>query len=204
MKELWDKRYSSIEYVYGTNGNEFLKQSIVKYGLKGKALFPAEGEGRNAVYAAKCGFEVSAFDISEQAKLKALKLANYEQVVIDYQVGNVREIHIEFENYDVVALIFAHMSAFQRVELHRFVGRALKTGGVIILEAFSKNNLPLRIENPLVGGPDKLELLFSTEEILEDFKGFEIISLEEVETELSEGTLHNGIAKVIRFIGRKK
>ena len=62
----------------------------------------------------------------------------------------------------------------------------------------------MRRANPKVGGPDKIEMLFSKEKIKKDFPTFEIILLEEKEVELKEGVFHDGIAKVIRFIGRKK
>ena len=75
---------------------------------------------------------------------------------------------------------------------------------MIILEGFSTNHLKLRVENPEIGGPNKIEMLFSKESIQQDFSDFEIVLLEEVQIELKEGEFHNGIGSVIRFIGRKK
>ena len=72
--DRWNDRYSSEEFAYGTAPNNYLKEQLEK--LKtGSILFPAEGEGRNAVFAAKLGWKVSAFDISAEGKNKALKLA---------------------------------------------------------------------------------------------------------------------------------
>ena len=53
MQNMWDSRYSNAEYAYGTTPNAFLKSVLDRIDLTGKILFPAEGEGRNAVYAAK-------------------------------------------------------------------------------------------------------------------------------------------------------
>ena len=82
MKQMWDNRYRASEYAYGTEPNTFYKQTLDEYDLKGKILLAAEGEGRNAIYAAEKGLEVVAFDISEEGKKKALQLAKKKNVNI--------------------------------------------------------------------------------------------------------------------------
>ena len=203
MKEMWDKRYSSDNYAYGIAPNVFLKGVIEKYKLTGKILLPAEGEGRNAVYAAKNGLDVTAFDISLVGKNKALKLASRENVEITYKVGDFFELDIIDTQYDAAALIFAHFPPPLLSKYHKKIGNLIKPNGMIILEGFSKGHLKLLEENPNLGGPNKLEMLFSKESIQKDFPDFEIIQLEEIEVELTEGEFHNGIGSVIRFIGRK-
>ena len=203
MKEFWDQRYSAEAYAYGREPNRFLKQSISAYNLKGKILLPAEGEGRNAVYAAKQGLEVFAFDISKAGKSKALRLADIEKVNIHYELGDFFELDLIQEQFDVAALIFAHFPVPVLSAYHQKIASMIKPKGYVVLEGFSENHLELRANNPKVGGPNKLEMLFSVEGIKKDFPHFEIIQLEEVEVELQEGAFHNGIGKVIRFIGRK-
>jgi hypothetical protein len=63
MKEMWNKRYAAKEFAYGTKPNAFFKMSLEKYHSKGSLLLGAEGEGRNAVYAATKGLAVFAFDL---------------------------------------------------------------------------------------------------------------------------------------------
>ena len=63
----WNDRYSKDEFAYGEAPNNYLKEQLTKINV-GKILFPAEGEGRNAVYAAKIGWTVSAFDIKKKKK----------------------------------------------------------------------------------------------------------------------------------------
>lgn len=203
MKEIWDSRYASEEYVYGVSPNEFFKNALVQYNISGKILLPAEGEGRNAIYAAKQGLEVTAFDISLEGKNKALKLAATEKVNIKYNVGDFFELDVVNEEYDCAALIFAHFPPSLLSKYHQKIGDLIKPGGMVILEGFSKENLPLRLANPKVGGPNQLEMLFSKEQIHNDFPYFEIIQLDETVVELNEGALHNGTGRVIRFVGRK-
>lgn len=203
MKELWDNRYANVDYVYGVEPNQFFKEILDKYSFEGKILFPAEGEGRNAIYAAKKGLEVFAFDISSEGKNKALKLAKKESVEINYEVGEFFDLQLINEKFDVVTLIFAHFPSNISSRYHTKIAELIKPNGVVILEGFSKGHLELQKENPKVGGPRNIDMLFSVESIKKDFPSFETILLEEKEIELKEGKLHSGQSKVIRFIGRK-
>lgn len=204
MSEMWDERYSNEAYAYGIEPNDFLKATIDELQLTGSILFPAEGEGRNAVYAAKNGLMVTAFDISIEGKNKALKLANLENVEINYQVGEFFELDCSKQKYDFVALIFAHFPPPLLSKYYQKMAELVKPNGIVILEGFSQNHLKYREENPEVGGPNNIDMLFTKESILSDFSGFEIIQLEECEVELTEGIYHQGTGSVVRFIGRKK
>jgi len=106
----WNNRYKEDAYAFGTEPNLFFKQQLVKL-HPGKILFPAEGEGRNAVHAAKLGWDVFAFDISEQGKQKALRLAAENNVHIDYQVGELPSLQYHPAQFDAVALVYAHFPA---------------------------------------------------------------------------------------------
>lgn len=203
VKEMWDSRYAQEEFAYGIEPNQYLKEQLEKLEV-GSILFPAEGEGRNAVFAAKLGWNVSAFDISVEGKNKALRLAEANQVNIDYQVGELETLHYTSEQFDAMALIFAHFQPEKKSQIHQKLISYLSQGGIVIFEAFSKKHLEYVSKNEKVGGPKDINALFSLEEIRSDFKDFEIITLEEKEIELKEGLYHNGIGSVIRFVGRKK
>ncbi|WP_431292568.1 class I SAM-dependent methyltransferase [Pedobacter sp. P26] len=201
--DRWNDRYRTDEFAYGEQPNNYLKEQLVQ--LKtGTILFPAEGEGRNAVFAAKLGWKVSAFDISIEGKNKALQLAENNNVSIDYQVGELQELDYEAEQFGAIALIYAHFPAAIKSTYHKILSNYLRKGGLLIFEAFSKKHLDYLAKNEKVGGPKEIDMLFSTEEIKADFENYEIIVLEEKEIELSEGLFHNGQGSVIRFVGRKK
>lgn len=204
MKETWDQRYISEEYIYGKEPNQFFKTVLDDLDIKGEMLFPAEGEGRNAVYAAKKGITVFAFDISGQARSKAISFAHNENVQIQYEVGTISDLDLKPAFYDAAVLIYVHMPPPMRTIFHREIAKFIKPKGIVILEGFSKSNLEKRLKNPSVGGPSNVDFLFSLEEIKNDFQAFEILKLEEKETLLNEGSLHNGLANVVRFVGVKK
>ncbi|QSW88188.1 class I SAM-dependent methyltransferase [Flavobacterium endoglycinae] len=201
--QRWDDRYKNEEFAYGTAPNNYLKEQIEKLET-GTILFPAEGEGRNAIFAAKLGWQVSAFDISEEGRNKALLLAKNNNVSIDYQVGELETLDFQNEQFDAIGLIYAHFPAAIKSKIHKQLDNLLRKDGILIFEAFSKKHLEYVTKNEKVGGPKDIESLFSIEEIKADFSNYEIIELEEKEIELNEGLFHNGTGSVIRFVGKKK
>ena len=201
--QRWNDRYQQDEYVYGTEPNEFFKEQLLKLN-PGKILLGAEGEGRNAVYAATLGWKVNAFDISIEGRNKALQLAQQNNVLINYHVGQLPNINFDDEQFDAIALIYAHFPPNIRSQYHKLLDQKLKKGGWIIFEAFGKNHLQYRNRNPKVGGPPNLDLLFSIEELQTDFVNYHVIQLEETEVELNEGLYHIGKGSAIRFVAQKR
>lgn len=202
MKEFWNTRYAEEEFVYGTEPNEFYRQEIQKL-QPGKILFPAEGEGRNAVYAAILCWDAVAFDQSESAKIKAEKLAADRGVQIRYQVADLKNFEAKSESFDALVLIFAHFPAALRKEFHQKLIGYLKPGGTLILEGFSKSHIQFNSVNEKAGGPKDVSMLFSKEEMEADFADLTEIHVTELETELEEGRYHVGKSAVIRVVGKK-
>jgi SAM-dependent methyltransferase len=203
MNQFWDDRYRNPEYAYGEAPNLFFEQQLGAL-RPGVLLLPAEGEGRNAVHAARLGWEVHAFDQSVEGQKKALLLAQKHGVEIAYGVGDFEEMRYPKEMYDAVGLIFAHFPIEKRRLFHENIDLALKPGGVLIIEAFSKQHLEYVTTNPKVGGPRDIDLLYSIEEIQRDFQDYEVLELIEQEVLLKEGAFHDGLGSVLRFVGRKR
>jgi len=201
--DRWNERYSKAEFAYGQQPNNYLKEQLEKLAV-GTILFPAEGEGRNAVFAAKLGWTVSAFDISTEGKNKASLLALTNNVTIDYQVGELEALNYSTDYFDAIALIYAHFPANIKSLYHRTLDKYLKKGGIIIFEAFSKKHIDYISRNEKVGGPKDIASLFSIDEIKSDFANYDFKELNESEIELNEGVYHNGQGCVIRFVGQKK
>lgn len=193
---MWDQRYSAEEYIYGREPNAFYSQELDK--LKpGKILLPAEGEGRNAVYAAEKGWEALGFDQSEEGRRKGLLLAASRNVTITYQIQDLETINCPDNHFDALALIFVHTPETKRQAIHRNLIRFLKPGGTLILEGFSKEQL--KYES---GGPKEISLLFSLEDIRSDFQSMKIDFLEKMVVNLDDGGGHQGKGSVIRLVAR--
>lgn len=203
MKAFWDQRYSQEGYAYGETPNEYFKQTIDGI-TPGKILMPADGEGRNGVYAATLGWEVDAFDISIEGKRKAEALAGKQNVKINYLIGECSTMSYAKDTFDAVGLIYAHLPAPMMSTCHRQLMEYLKPGGVIIFEGYSKRHIEYQRTNPSAGGPRDVEMLFDIPQLVLDFPEIEFIYLNEEEIDLQEGEFHTGKAMVIRFFGKKK
>lgn len=197
MSDFWNQKYSTVEYLYGLEPNHFFKNQLQKLN-PGRILLPAEGEGRNAVYAAKLGWEVFAFDPSFEGQKKALKLASKYNVTIFYDLKSYQEARYSDNSFDAIALTYAHLPPSLRKTMHENYALWLKPGGSIVLEAFSKEQLHYNS-----GGPKDESMLFSEEELSDDFKNLSSLAVSLEETELNEGPGHQGRAAVIRMVGKK-
>lgn len=197
MKEFWDERYSQVEYVYGKEPNVQFKDFIQTI-KPGKILFPAEGEGRNAVYAATLGWEVEAFDMSSSAKEKAEDLAAFNNVTISFTEKTYESMDYDSNRFDVIALSFTHINRNSRKVIFDKLTQYLKKNGYIYLIGFSKNQLGKES-----GGPNDLDMLFSMQELREDFDNLQIQELREFDKILHEGRFHLGSASLIEMIAQK-
>lgn len=201
MSDFWNRRYDTRDYVYGVNPNRFFQANLLKLPA-GRLLLPAEGEGRNAVFAAQAGWEVEAFDISSVAKTKAMQLATKAGVDIHYEIGNYYSMHYPEGHFDLIALIYAHQPSQEKASSFRPLIPLLKKGGYLLFEGFSKEHVSFQQENKSAGGPRDSDMLYSKAEIASIFEELEILSLGECLITLDEGHGHKGQASVIRMIGR--
>lgn len=197
MNNFWNERYAEKEFAYGTLPNQFLKEQLDTLSA-GNILFVCEGEGRNAVYAARQNWHVEAFDLSEQGKKKALLLAEENNVAIDYQITDASAAKYPSESFDAIALIYAHFPASVRKSIHQKIITWIKPGGMLIIEAFNPNQL-----NNSSGGPEDPSMLYTTEMLADDFYSLTTQQLSTESINLNEGKYHIGKADVIRYIGIK-
>lgn len=195
-QDFWNSRYREEYYAYGTKPNEFIAQSLQGL-VPRKIYFPAEGEGRNAVYAATKGWKVWATDQSEEGKKKALQLAENHNVEIQYHVDNAMNYKCP-EALDAVGLCYFHTPEGILAPMYSHIFGQLKSGGTVILEGFSEKNLGLGS-----GGPQDLGMLFTEEKIKTLLSDFQNIRVWEESVKLNEGMYHQGMAWVIRAIAEK-
>jgi ubiquinone/menaquinone biosynthesis C-methylase UbiE len=192
MKEIWESRYAENEYVYGKEPNTYFK-NFIDNSKPAKILLPAEGEGRNAVYAALKGWDVYAFDQSENAKDKALKLASEFGVVINYDVCDYASLNYPFESFDAIGIIYFHLPENEKANAFNHLFKFLKPNAKVILEVFDKEQI-INIS----GGPKDIDLLYDTHEMEMLFNSFGQKNIRKENIKLDEGKLHQGDAIVIR------
>jgi SAM-dependent methyltransferase len=192
----WDQRYDQERYFYGTEPNHLVARVLPDL-PRGRALFLAEGEGRNAVYAAGLGFRAVAVDSSFVGRRKALELAARVGVDLEYRLDDVVGGGWTDEPWDLIVLCFVHLPPEDMPGVHGACARALRPGGTLVLNSFSK----AQFGRPS-GGPPRLEWLHDPDALQLQFPGLELES-EAKEVELAEGLGHRGAAMVIEMVGRK-
>jgi hypothetical protein len=192
----WNDRYSDNEFIYGTEPNAFLVKHSSK--LVGPVLSLAEGEGRNAVYLAALGLRVHCVDGSAVGLSKARRLANSKGVQIDTEIADLAIYQPAANRYQSVISISAHLPSNIRCRLYPMVERCLQPNGILVLEAYSENQLSRN-----TGGPKDVDMLMTVSKIEREFPNLEPIILHEIEREVCEGKHHTGLASVVQFIGKK-
>jgi SAM-dependent methyltransferase len=194
---MWNERYSEVGFAYGTEPNDFLFENFGKL-TKGKVLCLAEGEGRNAVFLATKGFDVTAVDLSEVGLEKARNLAKENKVTVKTVCADLSNFAIDKNYWDSIVSIWVPLPSVIRRVLHQKVVSGLKTGGTFLLEAYTPQQLEFG-----TGGGKQVDLMMSLGFLQEELNGLNFDIAREVNREIHEGKYHNGQSAVVQVLGRK-
>lgn len=193
---FWNGKFSKADYFYGTKPNQFLASKIKLFKNHKKLLCLGEGEGRNAIFFAQNGFEVSAIDASDVGLAKLDSKSKEENLEIKTFCMDLNHWEV-IEKYDVIVASYLHMYKNERKELFKKIESSLNFGGYFVGEFFSTKQLRYNS-----GGPKDLELLYTIEDFLNNFTLCKKSISEEIVT-LDEGIGHQGEACVIRVVIQK-
>ena len=194
---MWNEKYADAEYFYGQAPNQWLVMNRERFPATGRALAIADGEGRNGVYLAECGLDIDTVDGSEVGVAKSLELAHQRGVSINAVHADLAAYDLGEQDYDLIVAIYAHFPGALRQSVHAGCARALKSGGLFVLEAFHPEQLGRKS-----GGPGKVEMLYTVEQVLQDFEGCQVLEAQQGLTWLDEGR-HAGLGYVTRVVVRK-
>jgi SAM-dependent methyltransferase len=194
-KEEWNQRYSGSEYKYGIDPNVFLA-SMADRIPSGRVLCLADGEGRNGVFLAGLGYDVTSVDQSDVGLAKAVRLAGERGVHINPVVADLSEFRIEHDYWSGIVSIFCHLSPPLRKKIHRAVVAGLTDGGVFILEAYTPRQLLFK-----TGGPPVAELMMTLENLREELCGLRLEVAREIDRDTREGSCHSGKGAVVQVVG---
>ena len=197
-RDFWNEKFGGNEYAYGTEPNDFLKQ-VAQPLPRGLALSVAEGEGRNAVWLAEQGFEVSSIEQSERGVAKTLRLALKRGVIVHAERGELETFHIQPNTWDLIVSIYAHTPSELRRRLHRQIVAGLRPGGRFVLEAYT----PAQIPNE-TGGPKDPDLMPTADILRKELAGLAFDTIREVERDVVEGSLHTGKAHAVQVVARRE
>ena len=201
--DAWDERFSGDGWAYGTEPNEWIRQIVKPLNPRPnqesdnqpRALVPADGEGRNAVWIASLGYKTDVFDLSSVGKEKCAKLANERGVTVHYEVDDLEVRDFPVGVYDLIACSWFHVPWKLFCEHYPRMLASLKSGGEFVCEGYHTSQLEMQS-----GGPKNLDLLWDLEEVLEVIGGgFDVLHATVDQVVLDESDLHRGPANVVRF-----
>lgn len=197
-KEHWDKSFSDEEFVYGEKENEFLNEMSYLFGEKATLACFAEGEGRNAVYLAKKGHNVTAYDQSTVGLQKTIKLANKNDVAVKVVEKDLVKETVDVKKYDGAVMIYGHVPKVDQRLFLQNIFNSVKDGGHIVIEVYSNKQIPYK-----TGGPRSLDMLYDPREVLKWIEDFKCIHFYYGEAERYEGKRHLGRGHVIQVAIKK-
>lgn len=198
---FWSARYRGVgdDYLFGTAPNKFLASQESRFGDGMRVLSVADGEGRNAVWLAEQGCQVTATEISPVALEKATKLARGRNVTVDHMQADILNWDWPREEFDAVVGIFIQFATpAERPRQLAGMKQAVKSGGLLFLQGYTPKQLEYR-----TGGPSAVESLYTAEMLREFFADWEIVSLREHEDTIEEGSAHIGRSALIDLVARK-
>ena len=197
--ERWNGRYAAPGFLFGEAPNAYLASKEAELPAHGRALSVADGEGRNSVWLAEGGLAVDGLDFSPVAVAKARALAAARGVRIDFAVANVMSLDWPAATYDVIAAIFIQFATpDKRARLFSWFKRALKPGGLLILQGYRVEQLSYG-----TGGPPEREHLYTADLVRSAFSDCEILELATYDAEIHEGTGNSGMSALLGATLRK-
>ena len=196
---FWDVRYAGDAYLFGVTPNAFLTAQAGRLWRGASVLAVADGEGRNGVWLAEHGLEVLSIDASPVAQDKAAQLAKQRGVRLQLECVDLETWAFPAAQFDVVAAIFVQFAGPDlRARMFDGMKRALKPGGLLLLEGYGPRQLEYR-----TGGPSNLENLYTEAMLLEAFGDLQIVELRSYDAEIAEGDGHKGISALVDLVAVK-
>ncbi|MBV7378212.1 SAM-dependent methyltransferase [Maritimibacter dapengensis] len=196
---MWNQRFDTDEYIFGKTPSQFLvsHEGLFAPGLTALAI--ADGEGRNSVWLAEQGLDVTAMEGSPNAIAKARKLAEERGVDVSFREADIFTYDWDTTNYDfVIGVFFQFMGPDAREDVFAGMKRATKPSGRVLIHGYTPKQLEYG-----TGGPKAIENLYTEEMLAKAFAGWKIERLESYETELDEGAGHAGMSAVIDLVAQK-
>ncbi|MCB9753363.1 MAG: class I SAM-dependent methyltransferase [Myxococcales bacterium] len=194
----WDERYAQPFASYGAEPNDFVR-AVAGRVPPGPVLVIAAGEGRDAVFFAERGHEVTAVDLSRVALDHAEALARERGVTLTTVAGDLADFDLGESRWAAIVSVWAHVPPALRRTVHAACARALQPGGVFILEIYA----PAQLELPGAGGPSVVELLLDVDAARQELQGLELELCQETRRLVAEGQHHRGVSATTQVLGAR-
>jgi len=198
--EKWIGRFARDDFLFGEDPNDFVRREAHRIRRGGSVLCVADGEGRNSVWLAGQGFDVTAFDFAPNAVATARRFAIRRHVAVDHQVSDIYAWPWSAASYDALVAIFIQFMPPERreavfAEMKAVVG----PGGLFLLEGYR----PEQVDNA-TGGPPRRDHMYTRDWLETQFSDWEILTLDDYDAVIREGDAHSGMSALIDLVARKR
>jgi len=198
MPLIWDDRYASTDFFYGTEPNDFLREQVARIASGGAVLSLGEGEGRNAAFLATQGHRVLALDQSTVGLEKARRLASSRGCSIDTLAVDLAAYRIEPGAWEAIISIWCHLPSELRRRVYAGIAAGLKPGGIFMLESYTPGQISLG-----TGGPKDPDLMPTLSQLRMELPGLVFELAVERERDVHEGAGHGGRSAVVQVVARR-
>jgi 2-polyprenyl-3-methyl-5-hydroxy-6-metoxy-1,4-benzoquinol methylase len=168
-RESWNTRYEGSELVWTAAPNQFLVAEVASL-APGRALDLGCGEGRNAVWLAEQGWDVTAVDFSDVGIAKGREMASKRGVEVTWIVEDLSRYVPADQAFDLVIDFYIHLPPQQRSALLTKAAGAVSPGGTLLVVGHDFSNLEHGY-----GGPRDPALLFTADEVAASLTGFRVV-----------------------------
>lgn len=196
---MWDRRYDTPDYVFGTEPAAFLTRHVELLTPGATALVVADGEGRNSVFLAERGLQVTAMDVSEVGVGKARRLAADRGTSVDFRVADILSWDWKPDAYDIVVAVFIQfLDPHQRSRVFDGMQRTVRPGGRLLLHGYRPEQIGYA-----TGGPSDPTHLYDETLLSESFAAMSIDVLDAYDATLQEGAGHAGMSALIDLVATR-
>jgi len=197
--ERWEGRFAVDHYVFGTAPNAFLARSAGRIAPGAKVLSIADGEGRNGVWLAEQGYDVTAQDFSPAAQAKSRRLAAERGVALTWELSDILARDWEPDAFDaVVGIFFQFVGPTERAVIFDGIARTVRPGGIVLIEGYGPKQLDYG-----TGGPKRFENLYAKALLRDAFASFEEVEVTAYDAEINEGPGHAGMSALVDLLARR-
>lgn len=197
--QTWNARYAQDDFHFGEEPNAFVQAHAHRLETGQRVLCVADGEGRNSVYLAGRGIEVTAFDFAPNAVAKARRHAERHGVRVDYRLADIFAWDWAPATYDALVAIFIQfLSPDDRERMFAAMKRAVRPGGLMLLEGYRPEQVDYG-----TGGPPRRENMYTREWLERQFSDWDILALDVYDAVIHEGEGHRGLSALVDLVARK-
>ena len=170
----WDKRYSAQELVWGAGPNRFVAAEVTALPA-GRAIDLGTGEGRNAIWLAGRGWQVTAVDFSAAGLARAARLATERGVSVDWVRADLLDYQPAPGRFDLVLLAYIHLPAASLARVFRAAAAAVAPGGTLLVIGHDRDNITRGH-----GGPQDPDRLYTPAAVAGELDGLTVLRAEQV------------------------